>query len=81
MPIIFRYKGYRLFFFSNEGNPLEPLHVHIRQGGALAKFWVVPDVAIAESYGMTSSELRELVEVVEQNRELIERKWHEYFDA
>jgi len=81
MPVIFRYKGYRFFFFSNEGNPQEPLHVHIRQGSALAKFWVVPDVVIAESYGMSSSELRELVEVVEQNRELIERKWHEYFDA
>jgi len=49
MPVIFRYKRYRFFYFSNEGNPQEPLHVHIRQGSALAKFWVVPDVAIAES--------------------------------
>lgn len=81
MPVIFRYKGYRFFFFSNEGNPLEPLHVHVRQGSALAKFWVEPEVALAESYGMNSAELRELLEIVEQHRELIERKWHEYFGS
>lgn len=81
MPVVFRYKGYRFFFFSNEENPPEPLHIHVRQGSALAKFWVEPEAAVAESYGMNSSELRELLEVVEQNRELIERKWHEYFGA
>jgi hypothetical protein len=24
MPVIFRYKGFRFFFYSNEGNPREP---------------------------------------------------------
>lgn len=81
MPVIFRYNGYRFFFFSNEGNPLEPLHVHARQGGAVAKFWIEPEVAVAASYGMSSAELRELVEVVARNRDLIERKWHEYFGS
>ena len=30
MPVIFRYKGFRFFFYSNEGNPREALHVHAR---------------------------------------------------
>jgi hypothetical protein len=81
MPVLFRYKGYRFFFFSNEGNPFEPLHVHVRQGSALAKFWVQPEVALAESYGMNSAELRELLGVAAQNRGLIKRKWHEYFGS
>lgn len=42
MPTIFRYKGYRFFFFSNEGFPPEPPHVHVRQGERVAKFWLVP---------------------------------------
>jgi hypothetical protein len=79
MPVIFRHRGYRFFFFSNEGNPPEPLHVHIRQGSSLAKFWIKPEVGIAESYGINSTDLRELIKVVEQNRDLIERMWHEYF--
>jgi len=28
MPVVFRYRGYRFFFYSNEGDPREPLHIH-----------------------------------------------------
>ena len=79
MPVVFRYKGYRFFFYSNEGNPLEPLHIHVRKGEAVAKLWLEPNVAVAESYAMKSSELRELMVVAEENRELFERYWNEYF--
>jgi hypothetical protein len=79
MPVVFRYKGYRFFFYSNEGDPLEPLHIHVRQGESVAKYWLLPHVSLAESYAMTASELRELTKVVEQNKELIERFWNEYF--
>jgi hypothetical protein len=81
MPVIFRHKGYRFFFFSNEGIPLEPCHIHVRKGGVVAKFWVVPEVRLAEAYGMSSAELRGLLDVVKQNQELIKRKWNEYFGA
>jgi len=79
MPVILRHKGYRFLFWSNEGNPREPLHIHVRKGEAVAKFWVVPDVSIAESYDMSPAELRELLQVVKNNRKLIERKWNEFF--
>lgn len=80
MPVVFRYKGYRFFFYSNEGNPREPLHIHVRKGEAVAKFWLEPDVSVAESYAMRSSELRELMGAAEENRELIERYWNEHFE-
>ena len=38
MPVVLRYKGYRFFFFSKEGNPLEPLHIHVRNRDATAEF-------------------------------------------
>ena len=79
MPVILRYKGYTFFFFSNEGNPREPLHVHVRRADATAKFWVEPQVRAAESYGLSSQELNELAKVVADNRQLIERTWHEFF--
>ena len=79
MPVILRYKGYTFFFFSNEVNPREPLHVHVRRAEATAKFWVVPQVGVAESYGLSSQELNELAKVVADNRQLIERAWHEFF--
>ena len=73
-------KGYRFFFYSNEGDPREPVHIHVRKGEAVAKFWLVPQVCLAESYSMSSAELRELVDVIEDNKDLIERYWHEHFD-
>lgn len=79
MPVILRYKGYRIFFFSNEGNPREPLHVHVRKSGASAKFWMSPQVGVAESYGLSSQELSELADVINDNRQLIERAWYEFF--
>jgi hypothetical protein len=79
MPVILRYKGYKFYFFSNEGNPPEPLHIHVRKGGAIAKFWLVPRVSVADSYDMTSGELKELAQVVEANHKLIERSWDEFF--
>ena len=30
-------RGYRFFFFSNEGDPLEPLHIHVQNGEKQAK--------------------------------------------
>jgi len=79
MPVIMRYKGYRFFFFSNEGDPLEPLHIHVRKGECVAKFWVEPNICLAESYGFSPGELNLLVNHIEKNKELIERSWNEYF--
>ena len=79
MPVIFRYKGFRFFFYSNEGNPREALHVHARGAGGEAKFWLIPQVRVADSEGYNARTLRELAEVIEQNRLMIERTWHEHF--
>lgn len=79
MPVVLRYKGYRFFFYSNEGDPREPLHIHVRKGEAVAKFWVAPEVKLADSYGMSGHELTELAQVVRDNREIIERTWNEFF--
>ena len=79
MPVIFRHKGLRFFFYSNEGSPREPVHVHVRGNECEAKFWLKPMVRVADSDGFDSRSLRELALVVEENIELIERSWHEHF--
>ena len=40
MPILFYYKGFRFFFYSNEGTPLEPAHVHVEGNGKKCKIFV-----------------------------------------
>jgi hypothetical protein len=79
LPVVFRYGGLRYFFFSNEGLPREPRHVHVKGGGKDAKIWLEPVVAIAESYGFNSAELARIVRVVSERRDPILRAWNEHF--
>lgn len=78
-PTILRFKAYRLFFFSNEGSPLEPIHIHIRKGESLAKFWVNPCIYLSENYGFNSKELKEIEELIRKNEQEIKTKWNQYF--
>jgi hypothetical protein len=45
-PTIFRYKGFRFFFFSLEENRL---HVHVYCAEGEAKFWLEPTVELAHN--------------------------------
>jgi len=79
MPTVFRRDGYRFFFFSNEGKPREPPHIHVRRGGDEAKFWLSPEVAVADSFGFNAAELNALIKTVREERFRIEKAWHGYF--
>jgi len=79
MPTVFRYLGFRFFFYSNEGDLGEPPHVHVMGEGGEAKFWLRPEVAVATSTGLDARKLRRLLRVAEARRDEIERAWHEHF--
>lgn len=79
MPVVFRWNGYRFHFFSNEGAPLEPVHIHVAKDDADAKFWLFPEVEVAYNRGFNAKALRELREVVEERRAEIEEAWNDYF--
>lgn len=79
MPVIFRHQGFKFFFYSNEGDPLKPAHVHVRAAGKEAKFWLSPAVSVAHNDGFDARTIRVLLEVTEQNRQWFEDAWHDYF--
>jgi hypothetical protein len=79
MPVVFRHLGIRFYFFSNEGSPREPAHIHATRADADAKLWLRPEVRIAESVGFSRQELADLVRIVAARRAAIERAWREHF--
>ncbi|SDE76295.1 DUF4160 domain-containing protein [Rhodospira trueperi] len=79
MPVVLRLEGARFFFYSNEGRPPEPPHIHVRRAGAEAKFWLGPPVQLAQNDGFEAATLRRLTKVVEAHRQELEAAWHEYF--
>lgn len=79
MPVVLRIGNFRFLFYSNEGNPREPAHIHVRDGRDEAKFWLRPDVLMAYNDGFDARTLNRLQRLVEENRELFERAWNDYF--
>ncbi len=79
MPVVFREGGYRFFFYSNEGEPREPVHVHVMRNGAEAKFWLFPTPAVAYNRGFSARMLARLLEMVEARQDEIEDAWNEHF--
>jgi len=80
MPKVFEYNGFKFFFLSNEGDPREPVHVHVAKGEGVAKVWVEPEVMIQSSRGFSARDLRVILEQVVVNRQRIGEVWYEYFD-
>ena len=78
MPTVFRHAGFRFFFYSNEGDPREPVHVHVMKDGGEAKFWVRP-VALARSHGFDARTLKLLAQVVATRATEIEEAWNDHF--
>ena len=79
MPVVFRQKDFRFFFYSNEGDPREPPHIHVEKDGADAKLWLYPHVEIAYNRGFDARTLRWIETVVSERRTEIEQAWHDYF--
>ena len=75
-PTVFRYKSYRFFFFSREE---ERFHVHVSSPDGEAKFWLEPIVSLAENYGLSPKQLKELQEIIEEKQDEIKKSWKEHF--
>ena len=74
MPTVLRIRGFKFYFFSQEGN--EPPHIHVKKGDGVAKFWLGP-VRLAESDGFKKPELLAIVEIIEKHEDELLRAWNE----
>ena len=85
MPQILRIGPYIIYFWSNENDPLEPVHVHVAEGSASAnatKFWITKSgkVIICNNNSRIPPKiLRNLVRVVEANSTMIIEMWKNHF--
>ena len=66
------------FFFFYSADRDEPPHVRAEREDFGATFWLDP-VCLESSRGFGRAEIRRIERLVEENRELLLRSWHEYF--
>jgi hypothetical protein len=53
----------------------------VRKGNKLAKFWVRPNIVLAESFGMSPKELNEIFKIVDSHKRQIVKAWNEHFGS
>lgn len=85
MPQIFRIGSYIIYFWSNENNPLEPVHVHIAEGKATAnatKIWITSSgkaLLCNNNSQISQKTLNNMIRYIEANSNIIISKWYAQF--
>jgi hypothetical protein len=75
-PSVFREKGYRFYFLSNEE---ERVHIHVTCEDGEAKFWLEPIVSLVVSHGLKPRRLTEIQRIVEAHNDEIIEAWQRHF--
>ena len=78
MPTLFRERGFRFFFYSNERQ--EPCHIHVLGRGGEAKFWI-PSCELAFAFRLSAKDLKDVLSVVRERVKKIEEEWNEFFQS
>lgn len=85
MPQVFKIGSYYVYFWANENEPLEPVHVHVSTGRPTpkaTKFWITSAgkcLLASNDSGLNERTLNYLSKAIEANSELIIKKWKEFF--
>lgn len=85
MPQIFKVGGYVICFWSNENEPLQPIHVHIIKGipsSNATKVWITKSgkcLLCNNNSKIPEHLLRNIIDVIEARSNDIINKWESYF--
>lgn len=85
MPQVFKIGSYWVYFWSNENEPLEPVHVHVAEGKPKAngtKIWITSSGnCLVENNNSQIPErvLRNIVRIIEARSDEIVGKWISFF--
>lgn len=85
MPQVFKIGAYLVYFWINEGMPLEPIHVHIAEGVPSpnsTKIWITKKgkcIAANNVSKIPERKLGIMMDVIEARHEEIENLWKKKF--
>lgn len=85
MPQIFKIGSYIVFFWMNESNPLEPVHVHVSEGVPsqnATKIWITKTgktLLCNNNSRIPDRKMRYIQEIIEARSSEIIQKWYDTF--
>lgn len=77
-PTLFRDRRFRFFFFSREETGI---HVHVAHPNGEAKFWMAPEIIVAQNYGLSNLLLREAEALIRDHEKEIHDAWRRHFSG
>ena len=80
MPTVLREGSYRFFFYSDEGDPREPPHIHVTANEKVAKFWLEP-VELESSKRLRAHEINQLRNLVDKHQARFLEAWYAHFES
>ncbi len=87
MPQVFRIGSYWVYFWTNENDPLEPVHVHVAEGSPTAnatKIWITragKAYLCNNNSKLAPKTLRNIMRVIEARSSEIVELWNSYFGS
>ena len=81
MPTVLIVNGWRLFFYSNEGQ--EPMHIHACKGEVECKYWLIEkttEIRKAFFYNRTPKLEKEIKSIIRNNFNFIVNSWYSHFN-
>lgn len=73
MPTALLVGPYRFYFYSYDCS--EPRHMHVDREKMSVKFWLDPDASLADNYGFSRKELRDIERIMRDNLEKLRNEW------
>ncbi|MBB3946645.1 hypothetical protein GGQ73_002599 [Rhizobium skierniewicense] len=78
MPTVLRKYGFRFHFYGFDMH--EPRHIHVSGHGGVAKIWLEP-IVLVDSRGFKSSDVKRILDVVNEHRDQLMEAWDEFFKS
>ena len=85
MPQVFKIAGYTVYFWVNENNPLEPVHVHIAKGVPspnATKIWITKSgkrLLCHNNSKIPDKQLRIIMQIIEARNKSVIDLWYSTF--
>lgn len=86
MPQVFKIGPYWVYFWTNENEPIEPVHVHVSEGKPVqnsTKIWITAagrTLLANNNSHIPEKTLRNIMRILESRNVEIVEKWKSYFE-
>ena len=66
-----------MFFSREEEKP----HIHVASPDGEAKFWIIPEITLANNYGFSKNQITLLIKVIKEHKNEIQNAWKKHFGS